>query len=162
MSRPQDETFAEWIADHYGIVVKIVRSFTTVPADAEDLTQEISLSLWRSIPKFHGQAKTSTWIWRVALNRALSWQRRVQDQPTSIDAIAEPEAASRADSGALVNRIYDAIHALAPIDRSLIVLALEGYRYAEIAEITGLTETNVGARLSRARSHLTNQLEDTQ
>lgn len=149
--------FASWMADHRGIIVKIVRSFTTHPADADDLTQEITLTLWRSIPSFRGESKPSTWIWRIALNRAISWRRAAKDPHTNLDEVIEPSAPDRADDGLLVDRIYDAIRTLTPIDRSLIMLWLEGHRYTEI---TGLTETNIGARLSRARNRLTEHLEE--
>lgn len=80
----------------------------------------------------------------------------------NLDDISEPSASGRVDDRLLVDRIYDTIHTLNPVDRSLIMLSLDGHRYAEIAEITGLTETNVGARLSRARSRLTEQLKEAQ
>ena len=152
--------FALWMTDHRGIIVKIVRSFTTDPTDSDDLTQEITLALWRSIPSFRGESKPSTWIWRIALNRAISWRRAAEDDHTDLEDVVEPSAPDGADDGLLVDRIYDAIRTLTPIDRSLIMLSLEGQRYAEIAEITGLTETNIGARLSRARTRLTEHLEE--
>ncbi len=154
------DIFAGWMTDHRGIIIKIIRSFTTDPTDADDLTQEITLALWRSVPSFQGRAKPSTWIWRIALNQAISWKRTIREH-TDIDEVTEPSASNRADDGLLVDRIYEAIRTLKPIDRSLIMLSLEGYRYGEIAEITGLTETNVGARLTRARMQLTVLLEET-
>lgn len=161
VGRDQDrDVFAGWMADHRGIIVKIVRSFATDPADADDLTQEITVALWRSVPSFRGRSKASTWIWRIALNRAISWQRTSRDRPVDLDAVAEPPALDRADDGLLVDRIYDAIRSLSPLDRSLMVLSLEGYRYAEIADMTGLSETNVGARLSRSRTRLTDLLKE--
>ncbi len=155
------DVFTGWMADHKGIIVKIVRSFTAEPADADDLTQDITLALWRSVPSFQGKSKPSTWIWRIALNQAITWRRAAKPAHRDLDNVVEPSASNRADDSILVDRIYDAIRTLKPIDRSLIVLSLEGYPYTEIAEITGLTETNVGARLSRARVRLTEQLEET-
>ena len=154
------DVFAGWMTDHRGIIVKIVRSFTTDQADADDLSQEIALALWRSVPSFEGRSKPSTWIWRIALNRAISWQRSTGDPHIDLDDVAEPSASNRADDGLLMDRIYDAIRTLAPIDRSLIMLSLEGHPYSEIADITGLTVSNVGARLSRARTRLTDYLEE--
>ncbi len=148
---------------HRGIVIKIVRSFAPDPTDADDLAQEIALALWRSVPSFRGESKPSTWIWRVALNRAVSWQRAGKDRHLDVHGAAiEPPAVERADDGLLVDRIYEAIRSLPAIDRSVVMLSLEGHRYAEIAEITGLTETNVGARLSRARTRLEQHLKEAQ
>jgi len=153
------DVFVAWMVEHRGIVVKIVRSFTTSLADAEDLTQEIDLAVWRSIPSFRGESKPSTWIWRIALNRATSWWRVAGVPHPGLDDVVEVSALDRADDGLLIERVYAAIRTLPAIDRSLVMLSLEGYHYAEIAEITGLTETNVGARLSRARSRLTELIE---
>ncbi|MBN4047452.1 RNA polymerase sigma factor [Acidimicrobiaceae bacterium AH-315-P05] len=155
------EIFVRWMADHRGIIVKVVRSFTTNLADAEDLTQEIDLAVWRSIPSFRGESKPSTWIWRIAHNRATSWWRGAGSSHAVLDDVVGPSAPDRADDGLLIDRIYAAIRTLPPIDRTLVVLSLEGYRYGEIAEITGMTVTNVGARLSRARSRLSEVLEET-
>ncbi len=157
----QQQVFDEWMANHQGIIVKIVRSFTTRAADSEDLTQDIMLAIWRSISSFRGDAKPSTWIWRIALNQAISWQRATGDEQVDLAAVRSATRDVAAD-GLLVDRIYEAIRSLAPIDRSLIMLSLDGFSYAETSNITGLTETNVGARLTRARTRLTQLLEDAQ
>lgn len=156
------QVFEGWIEEHRGIIVKIVRGFTTDPTDGADLTQDICLALWRSVPSFRGDAAPSTWIWRIALNQAITWQRKTPPPAAGLDEVIELQTPERVDEGVLVDHIYDAIRALAPVDRSLIMLSLDGYRYAEMSEITGLTESNVGARLSRARLRLTQQLEETQ
>ena len=151
-----------WIDEHRGIIVKIVRGFTTDPTDGADLTQDICLALWRSVSSFRGDAAPSTWIWRIALNQAIAWQRKAAPPTLGLDEIVELHTLERVDEGLLIDHIYDAIRTLAPVDRSLIMLSLDGYRYAEMSEITGLTESNVGARLTRARLRLTQQLEEIQ
>ncbi len=158
------EVFAEWMTEHKGIVFKIVRGFTLEPSDAEDLTQDIMLALWRSIPSFRGDAKPSTWIWRIAVNQAIGWKRTGGPEHSALDDLplsSQPSANSRADDGLAVDRIYDAVRTLTPLNRALVILAFEGHSYSEIAEITGMTETNVGARLSRARTRLSQILEVT-
>ncbi len=162
-SASQHETFAQWMADHQGIIVKIVRGFTPTPAEADDLTQEIAIDVWRSVPRFRGDSKVSTWIWRIALNRAISWKRGAKADEINLDDIGNTTTMSRstdqADAAVDVNHIYQAIRTLNLLDRCLVMLSLEGYRYDEMADITGITETNVGARLSRARQKLTTELE---
>lgn len=155
------QIFEGWMADHRGIMVKIVRSFTTNAADADDLMQDIALALWRSVSSFRAEAKPSTWIWRIALNQGISWQRSGQPPNATLDQVADPPSPDRIDDGLVVERIYDAIQTLRPVDRALIVLSLEGYHYDEISDMTGLTPTNVGARLSRARTRITDQMEET-
>src|SRR6202142_2247371 len=71
----RESLFQHWLEAHRGIVVKVTRSFAPRPADAADLQQELLLQLWLSLPNFAGQAKPSTWIYRVCLNTALTWRR---------------------------------------------------------------------------------------
>lgn len=118
------QIFESWLTEHRGIIVKTVRGFTTKPSDADDLSQEIVLALWRSIDSFRGNAKPSTWIWRIALNRAISWQRAAKAPHIDLDDVPEPSAKERADDALLVDRIYAAIRTLAPLDRSLMMLSL--------------------------------------
>ena len=157
----QRETFEDWMTCHQGIIVKIARSFTSDAHDYEDLSQDIALSLWRSIPSFGGRSKASTWIWRVSLNQAISWRRSETSPNRSPHVVPATTVPDTTEEAVLVDRIYQAIRTLAPVDRSLIMLSLEGFSYATISDVTGLTETNVGARLSRARSQLTDLLEDS-
>jgi RNA polymerase sigma-70 factor, ECF subfamily len=154
--------FKSWLGEHRGILVKVARSFASIPADIDDLQQEMRLQLWTSLASFAGQAKPSTWIYRVCLNTALTWRRgtvrrenRIQRDvdPGVLAAAASP--ADEADDGEIVEKLYAAIHALPMFDRALVLLALDGLAYREIAEITGLTENHVGVSLTRARKRLT-------
>ena len=169
MSLPADPTalFQAWLAEHRGIVVRVTRTFAFSPADAADLQQEMLLQLWISLPAYAGQAKPSTWIYRVCLNTALTWRRGVSRREKHL----EPEAdvacipaggASPADGAVerdLLGKLYTAIHALPMFDRALVLLALDGLAYREIAEITGLTENHVGVALTRARQRLVTQMK---
>jgi RNA polymerase sigma-70 factor (ECF subfamily) len=115
-----------------------------------------------SLPRYAGQAKPSTWIYRVCLNTALTWRRGVQRRERrrepdaditrlAADAATPAEAAGHQD---LVEQLYAALQAMAPSDRALVLLMLDGLAYREIAEVTGLTENNVGVALTRARKRL--------
>ncbi|MBW8863857.1 MAG: RNA polymerase sigma factor, partial [Verrucomicrobia bacterium] len=74
-SEEQEKLFRRWLADHVGLMWKVVHAFAATPADQQDLLQEICLQLWSSLPSFRGEAKESTWIYRVAFNTALVWKR---------------------------------------------------------------------------------------
>jgi RNA polymerase sigma-70 factor, ECF subfamily len=67
--------FQSWLIEHKGVVVKVARAYTLTTEDCQDLAQEILLQVWRSLPQFQGRASASTWLYRVALNTALSWRR---------------------------------------------------------------------------------------
>jgi RNA polymerase sigma-70 factor (ECF subfamily) len=164
MSPPTDREslFKTWLAEHRGIFVKVSRSFAPAPADTADLQQEMHLQLWTSLSTYAGQAKPSTWIYRVCLNTALTWRRGTARRERRI----EPEAdiahlssgaaspAEQAGEEEMLDKLYTAINALPMFDRALILLALDGLAYREIAEITGLTENHVGVSLTRARQRL--------
>ena len=154
--------FQQWLEAHRGIVVKVTRSFAAGAADAADLQQEILLQLWLSLSAFAGQAKPSTWIYRVCLNTALTWRRGKVRRETRIEPGADVAlVASAADSPAeaagereMLDQLYAAIQTLPDFDRALVLLSLDGLAYREMAEITGLTENHVGVALTRARKRL--------
>jgi RNA polymerase sigma-70 factor (ECF subfamily) len=159
--------FKTWLEEHRGIFVKVARSYTTTPADLDDLLQEMKLQLWTSMASFAAAAKPSTWIYRVCLNTALTWRRgrtrrenRLQRDvdPGRLAAIpAAPD--DDANDAEIIENLYTAIHALPMFDRALMLMALDGLAYREIAEITGLTENHVGVSLTRARKRLATLLK---
>ena len=167
-SSPDHESlFRRWLEEHRGIVVKVARSFAQSPADAAELQQEAMLQLWISLPSYAGQAKPSTWIYRVCLNTALTWRRGAVRRERRIEPGADfsqvmADAASpaeRAGERDLLEKLYAAIHALPEFDRALVLLSLDSLAYREIAEITGLTENHVGVALTRARQRLAQLLK---
>jgi RNA polymerase sigma-70 factor (ECF subfamily) len=161
-STDQTLQFKTWLEEHRGILVKVTRAYAVTAADQADLQQELRLQLWVSLQHFTGQAKVSTWIYRVCLNTAMTWRRSAVRREARIevgvdlerqgDAAASP--AQQADEREMLEQLYTAIHALPEADRALILLALDGQAYREIAEITGLTENHVGVALMRARQRL--------
>lgn len=166
---PHESTFAAWLEEHGAILRQLSRVYAPESADAEELQQEMMVQLWRSVPSFAGQAKPSTWIYRVCLNTGLTWQRaqrrreaRVVTSPAPIDAAvsADGDPANRQEQGDLMQRLMIAVRSLPAAQRSLIVLALDDLSYREIAEITGMTENHVGVALSRARKALAQKMEE--
>ncbi len=162
MKTDQNKTFDLWLAQHAGILHHVANGFAE-GADRHDLLQELMLALWRAIPNFRGDAQVSTFIYRVAHNTALTWRRTQRNYRQRLDAyeLAVPPPAEERDEREelVLTQVYAAIRQLPPLDRSLILLHLDGLRYAEIAEIHGLTESNVGARLSRTKQKLIQTLE---
>ena len=149
-----DDNFAEWIGPHIGRLTRISRAFAA-PADRHDLMQELLITLWKARPAFRGDASPATFVYRVAHNRALTWKRR---QTLSwlrfpilqgdVPDVPEPAADDRLET------LYAAIRELPPVDRSLMLLSLDGVSYADMSALHGLTESNIGVRLTRARARL--------
>jgi RNA polymerase sigma-70 factor (ECF subfamily) len=158
----RDTLFSEWMKAHLGVLNRIARAFAE-PADQHDLLQELMLAVWKAASSFRGDSAPVTFIYRVAHNRALTWKRRESGQRRR-DAEAQgawelsKETAGDPDA-VLLDRLYAAIRQLAPLDRSLMLLALDGVGHREIGALHGLSETNVGVRLHRARARITELME---
>ncbi len=131
--------------------------------DRKDLMQELLLAVWKSIPAFRDDALPSTFIYRVSHNAALTWKRTQRNYRERLERFhAEPAAgvlAADPREPELLERLYAEIRRLPPLDRSLALLMLDGVSYAGMAEIHGLTESNVGARLHRLKQKLTDALK---
>ena len=159
----QGSRFREWHREHQGITLRIARATASNLHDQEDLIQEISLQIWNSIPNFNGNCKASTWVYRVALNTAISWGRKEKSQREKKEDLAVNLHFLKETSeprNAKLEWIYDQIRLFDPIDRSLMLLHLDGQSYQEIADILGISEKNVGVKLSRLRKTLTKKAND--
>lgn len=148
---PRLATFEAWLHQHGAILHKIARAYTN-PTDRDDLHQDLLLALWDALPFYRAEAKPQTFIYRVALNRALNWIRTRRPHVPLPDLPAPTRDTDQLD------QLYAAIAQLPELDRSLILLHLDGLTYAEIAQVLGLTETNIGARLTRLRQRLKEML----
>lgn len=163
MPAPLEQLFLEVHREHAGVIAKAARAFTQNAADCDDLRQEILFSLWQALPQFQGRAKLSTYVYRVAHSCALNWKRSRQRYTRKVDHFAlEPSAASPVPEGddERLAWLYARIQELPPVDRSVMLLFLDRLSYAEIAEVTGLSEANVGVRLHRIKQQLTSQTEN--
>ena len=164
MNGNRDRIFADWMKEHLPLLHRISRAFAE-PADQHDLLQELMLSVWKAVPAFRGDSRPGTFIYRVAHNRALTWHKRTTGRRRRAQE-AEYEAAQLGqqieDPGdrELLERLYAAIRRLEPLDRSLVLMSLDELPYREIAAIHGLSESNVGARLSRARNKISSLVEE--
>lgn len=162
----QNKLFSDWLAQHAAVLHHVANGFAE-GADRHDLLQELMLAVWRAVPAFRGGAQVSTFIYRVAHNSALTWHRTQRNYRHRVDrfeanvladvtATMTPETTREHEA---LEHIYAAIRRLPPLERSLILLHLDGLSYAEIAGIHGLSEGNVGVRLTRLKQKLTAALE---
>lgn len=164
MGRTQviDRDFADWLAPHLPMLHRTARAFAE-PADQHDLLQELTVALWKARPRFREQSAAGTFAHRVAHNAALTWKRgevRRRSRRVTVEAELLIRDAGDDPRGPLLERLYAAIRTLSPVERSLALLSLDGVAYGEIARLHGLTESNVGARLTRLRQRLANQVKE--
>lgn len=155
--------FEHLLARHPGIIAKVAASYAFDPEDRADLAQEIRLQLWRAWPGYDRSRPFATWMYRVALNVAISHGRQRRAQPAH-EALGEAHEQLvgaddvDAETRQQLDRLQRAMQALPPLDRALLVLHLDGCSHREIAEVLGISEANAGTRLGRIRERLRRRL----
>jgi len=155
--------FIEHIRDSQGILFRISAVYATEEASRKDLRQNILLQLWRSYATFRDQSLFSTWMYRVALNTAMMYQRKQKNHLLTVPIEDVPQLTSEinpiADSDD-VQLLYRCIQELPKLDRAVILLKLEQKSYQEISDVTGISESNVSVRLVRIKQKLRTLLEE--
>lgn len=159
--------FTKWLEAHSSSVLKVARAYTLTSDECQDLAQEILLQAWRSMPKFEGKASPATWFYRVALHTAMNWHRKDRPRRMHQKPLLEVQtlAAQSADSSQqieqheLVEQLYQAINQLPKTDVALVLLYLDEMSYREMANVLGISESNVGVKLTRAKKTLATLLE---
>ncbi len=161
--RDQQE-FEARLEAHRGIVFKFANAYCPAGDERDDLVQEICLQLWRSYPGYDRERRFSTWMYRVALNTAISFARAARTrglravplETSAAAALAEAPLADRTDER--LAALQEFLQRLGDLDRALVLLHLEDRSYREIAEVLGITESNVGTRLSRCKDRMRQEL----
>ena len=149
--------FVDLIHEHQGIVHRICSIYESLPEDREDLYQEILMQSWRSFASFNGQSKFSTWLYRVALNTALSRRRKApgkRELASETGASTDIAVDERPTADSDVELLHQCIQELPKLNRAIILLYLEQRSYEEMAEITGLSRANISVRLVRVKDQL--------
>jgi RNA polymerase sigma-70 factor (ECF subfamily) len=154
--------FVAQLTAHQKILFKVARLYCANPADREELTQDIVIQLWRSFDRFDGRSGFGTWMYRVALNVAISRVRDERRRPSRQhmvpldDAVLETARAAQQDdeAAAAFEALADELGRLDELDRALVILHLEGHDHDTIAAILGLGVSNVGTRLHRIKQRL--------
>lgn len=155
----QEETLLALLQDHDAAVRRIAGVYAGGDGEEEDLYQEILTQVWRSLPSFRGNSTAGTWLYRVALNTALTWRRkaskhawwRAANEPLKDDVPAASQNSQRSQAAILV----DFLSTIGGPDRSVLLLYMEGLSYQEIADVTGLSVSAVGVRLHRMKQTFT-------
>ena len=157
----KEEKFVELIQNNQGLIFKITTVYTTNKTDQQDLYQDIVYQLWKSFGGFKNQSKISTWMYRVALNTALTRLKKKIKAPKSI-AIEKVVLQQTENYNPVfeeqLKMVYAQIQQLNVLEKALMLLLLEGKQYDEIAEIVGITASNVGTKISRIKQKMKNNI----
>ena len=160
------EKFVTIIKDNKRILYKIINCYCKDPDDRQDLEQEILIQLWKSLDSYNSTCKLSTWLYRIALNVAISHYRKdVKRKVTtfgldeSILQIADHTTVNDQDK---IDILYQLIARLSSLNKALIILHLDGNSYRDIAEVMGISESNVGTKINRIKHILKQELKNIQ
>jgi len=152
------ETFLRLLEEHKGIIIKICNAYCQAKDDKEDLSQEIVYNLWKAFANYTPDHKFSTWLYRVALNVAISYYRKekrsLQYTPYDENLIVFSEEGYNKELEGNLLLLQQFIFELKEIDKSIMLLYLDDKSYHEIAEITGISETNVATKINRIKTNL--------
>lgn len=154
------DKFISVIKDHKNLIFKICYSYCKNPENRKDLQQEILMQLWSSFSKFDGHVKISTWIYKIALNTAIFYYRndcKHNDKKVTIDASIISLSNFESDGSEIDENIImlnQFIERLNEMDKALILLYLDDNKYKDIADILGISESNVATKINRIKKNL--------
>ncbi|GAB1309761.1 sigma-70 family RNA polymerase sigma factor [Urechidicola sp. KH5] len=158
MTKQLEKQFVAQLEANQNIVHKVCRVYTNNSDAHNDLFQEITIQLWRAYPKFRGDAKFSTWMYRVALNTAITLYRKSKRTIATSDITdVQYKLAQQEYDGEIEEQmalLYKAIYQLSDVEKALILLYLEDKPYKEIADLMGISEVNARVKVNRIKSKL--------
>lgn len=151
-----EEEFISLLRSYQGIIHKVNLIYFPVSEDRKDNFQEVVYQMWRAYPKLKNKEKIASWIYAIAINTAVSKIRKDSRYTFSgdIESINIPYSDYSMEVTFDFQRLLEAIRQLKGVDKSIMLLYLEDYSYNEIGEIVGISSTNVGARINRAKKQL--------
>ena len=158
----KEKKFAKLIKDNQGLIIKVSRLYTNTLEDEQDLFQEIVLQLWRSYDSFKGQSKISTWMYRVALNTAITLFRKKTKSPQTDELMDYHHADFLEDDDEKqqqVSVLYKIIKMLPNVERAIVTMYLDDLPYRDIAENLGITEVNARVKMNRLKKTLKELME---
>ncbi len=155
MEAPQ---FSDLIRRHAGLIHKIAYAYCRDAADREDVVQEVAVQLWRSCHRYDRRQRETTWVYRIALNVAISFQRRERrhraGRLASEEHLITVAAAAEVEPGEDVELLLRCIAQLGALEKALVLLYLDGNDHTSIADVLGISVSNVGTKLGRIKEKL--------
>ena len=159
----REQEFSQLVKDHQGLILKVSRLYTQTREDEEDLFQEIVLQLWRSYGTFRGQSKITTWMYRIALNTAITIFRKKTRIPQTNELGENHYDTLLNDDGEKnqqINLLYQVIKKLPDIERAIVTMYLDDLPYRDIAGNLGISEVNARVKMNRLKKTLKELMED--
>lgn len=154
----RQQFFQEVIEQHKGILFKVARAYCPDEEDRKDLIQEMMIQIWQSIHKYNDQYKISTWLYRISLNVAISFYRKNASRTNKFSVLDEQTieipTEDKSENERQLNLLEQFISELKEIDKALMILYLEDKNHTEIAEILGMSVSNVGTKIGRIKDKL--------
>jgi RNA polymerase sigma factor (sigma-70 family) len=156
--------FIKIMNENNAILNKICFGYTNNTEDGKDLKQDILIQLWKAYPSFQHQSQISTWMYRIALNTAISnfrkTKRKIKGSSISLSNYQIPDINESKELDDTIALLYRLIHKLNDLDKAIMLLYLDDQSYKEIAEIIGVSETNVATKINRIKSKLRTQFNN--
>lgn len=162
MHNSKEKEFSQLIKDNQGLVIKVSRLYTNSPEDEQDLFQEIVLQLWRSYDTFKGQSKISTWMYRVALNTAITLFRKKTKSPQTDELKDFHQGDYLEDDDEKqqqISLLYKVVKMLPKVERAIVMMYLDDLPYRDIAENLGISEVNARVKMNRLKKTLKELME---
>lgn len=149
-------------------ILRVCRVYAWNAADQDDLYQEILFQIWRGLPSLKQKQFANTWLYRVAINTAISFVRKrisrsdriIHFEHAELTRAIESRQATEDNTDERMANLYNAIYKLDPLEKALVTLFLEDFTYEQMAEATGMTANNVGVMLHRAKKKLANLMAE--
>ncbi|MBC3765079.1 RNA polymerase sigma factor [Neptunicella marina] len=162
MSPAKEKQFEALLARHKGILYKIARSYSYCNEDRRDLIQDMTLQLWRSAENYDPNFAQSTWVYRIALNTAISFLRSDMARKNTFSSAEEVfvEAETQGGSEELMIQIQQLLQQLDKLDRALMIMHLDGLDYDAIADVLNISSSNVSTKLSRIKQKLAKEFNE--
>jgi RNA polymerase sigma factor (sigma-70 family) len=153
-----EKEFERQIRENESLLHKVCRIYAVIEADRQDLFQEIVIQLWKAYPKFKGHSKFSTWLYRVAINTAITGLRKKNDAIVSYEPANLPSHVADENLNYEVEekleQLYVAVNALNDVDKAIVILYMEDRSYEEMEEILGITQGNLRVKMNRIKDRL--------
>ena len=165
---PDEHKFLELVNENRNRILRICRVYSWNSADHDDLYQEILFQIWRGLPAIREKQFANTWLYRVAINTAISFVRKrasgsarvVYVEHTDLTRTIESQQATEENTGDRMANLYNAIFKLDPLEKALVTLFLEDFTYEQMAEVTGINTNYVGVMLHRVKKKLSGLMKE--